>query len=106
MCRHVDWEVVRCLVIAGPGFAKEQFRAFLEQGERRLGCRASAAFYWHDLICGPARSEAAAPGGSHDRMRIMLWLALGPPRRQPLLKACRPRSSVQRRSGVRRGRCC
>ena len=30
--RHVDWEVVRCLVIAGPGFAKDQFREYLEKG--------------------------------------------------------------------------
>lgn len=28
--RHVDWEVVKCLVIAGPGFAKDSFRAFLD----------------------------------------------------------------------------
>lgn len=31
--RHVDWDVVRCLVIAGPGFAKEQFKEFLDMGE-------------------------------------------------------------------------
>ncbi len=28
--RHVDWAVVRCLIIAGPGFAKDGFRAHLE----------------------------------------------------------------------------
>ena len=28
--RHVDWEVVRCLVIAGPGFTKDSFRGFLD----------------------------------------------------------------------------
>ena len=28
--RHVDWEVVRCLVIAGPGFTKDSFKAFLD----------------------------------------------------------------------------
>lgn len=27
--RHVDWSIVKCLVIAGPGFAKEQFREYL-----------------------------------------------------------------------------
>ncbi|KAK9866260.1 hypothetical protein WJX84_000600 [Apatococcus fuscideae] len=27
--RHVDWGIVKCLVIAGPGFAKEQFREYL-----------------------------------------------------------------------------
>jgi protein pelota len=26
----VDWEVVKCLVIAGPGFAKESFKAYLD----------------------------------------------------------------------------
>ena len=30
--RHVDWDIVRCLVIAGPGFAKDQFREFLDKG--------------------------------------------------------------------------
>ncbi|KAG2437379.1 hypothetical protein HXX76_006031 [Chlamydomonas incerta] len=29
--RHVDFNVVKCLVIAGPGFAKDQFKEFLEQ---------------------------------------------------------------------------
>jgi len=28
--RHVDWGVVKCLVIAGPGFAKESFKAYLD----------------------------------------------------------------------------
>ncbi len=28
--RHVDWAVVHCLIIAGPGFAKDGFRAHLE----------------------------------------------------------------------------
>ena len=28
--RHVDWEVVKCLVIAGPGFTKDSFKTFLE----------------------------------------------------------------------------
>ena len=37
MARHVDWGVVRCLVIAGPGFAKEQFREYLSAGGRAGG---------------------------------------------------------------------
>ncbi len=28
--RHVDFGVVKCLVIAGPGFAKDAFKAYLE----------------------------------------------------------------------------
>lgn len=28
--RHVDWEVVKCLVIAGPGFTKDSFKTFLD----------------------------------------------------------------------------
>lgn len=32
--RHVDWEIVRCLVVAGPGFAKDQFKEYLDRGER------------------------------------------------------------------------
>lgn len=34
--RHVDWEIVKCLVIAGPGFAKDSFREFLDlEAQRR-----------------------------------------------------------------------
>jgi protein pelota len=28
--RHVDWAIVKCLVIAGPGFAKDTFKTYLE----------------------------------------------------------------------------
>jgi protein pelota len=28
--RYVDWDVVKCLVIAGPGFTKDKFREFLD----------------------------------------------------------------------------
>ncbi len=28
--RHVDFSIVKCLVIAGPGFAKESFKEYLE----------------------------------------------------------------------------
>ena len=28
--RHVNWEVVKCLVLAGPGSAKDDFRKYLE----------------------------------------------------------------------------
>lgn len=28
--RHVDWSIVKCLVIAGPGFAKDTFKTYLE----------------------------------------------------------------------------
>lgn len=34
--RHVDWDIVRCLVIAGPGFAKDEFREYLDKGGIRL----------------------------------------------------------------------
>ena len=34
--RHVDWEVIKCLVIAGPGFAKDAFKAYLDlEAQRR-----------------------------------------------------------------------
>jgi hypothetical protein len=47
--RHVDWEVVRCLVIAGPGFAKDHFREYLDKG----GCPVlpCTALYCHVLCC-------------------------------------------------------
>ncbi|GAB4814633.1 hypothetical protein N2152v2_001679 [Parachlorella kessleri] len=33
--RHVDWGVVRCLVIAGPGFTKDQFKEYLDAEAQR-----------------------------------------------------------------------
>ena len=33
--KHVNWEVIKCLVIAGPGFARESFMEFLELEAQR-----------------------------------------------------------------------
>ena len=36
LARHVDWAVVKCLVVAGPGFVKDQFLDWLlAQAQRR-----------------------------------------------------------------------
>lgn len=35
--KNVDWSIVRCLVIAGPGFAKDAFRTFLDEEAQRRG---------------------------------------------------------------------
>lgn len=37
---HVDWTVVQCLVIAGPGFAKDSFREHLMVEAGRTGNKA------------------------------------------------------------------
>jgi protein pelota len=37
--RHVDWEIVKCLVIAGPGFAKEGFKEYLDLEAQRKDLR-------------------------------------------------------------------
>ncbi|KAI3429800.1 hypothetical protein D9Q98_010113 [Chlorella vulgaris] len=37
--RHVDWDIVRCLVIAGPGFTKDQFREHLDKEAQRREVR-------------------------------------------------------------------
>lgn len=29
--QYINFEIVRCLVIAGPGFAKDQFKKYLDQ---------------------------------------------------------------------------
>ena len=46
--RHVDWDIVKCLVIAGPGFAKDKFLEFLtaEAVKRELKCVME--------LCGPS----------------------------------------------------
>ena len=38
--RHVDWDIIKCLVIAGPGFAKDKFHEYLdaEAVKRDLKC--------------------------------------------------------------------
>jgi len=41
--RHVDWAVVRCLVIAGPGFTKDAFRAHLDTEAVRRELRRALA---------------------------------------------------------------
>jgi len=44
--RHVDWEIIKCLVIAGPGFAKDKFLEYLnaEAVKRELKCAAHSCF--------------------------------------------------------------
>jgi protein pelota len=37
--RHVDWEIVKCLVIAGPGFAKDGFKDYLDLEAQRKDVR-------------------------------------------------------------------
>jgi protein pelota len=37
--RHVDWEIVKCLVIAGPGFAKDGFKEYLDLEAQRKDVR-------------------------------------------------------------------
>jgi protein pelota len=39
VARHVDWEQIKCLVIAGPGFEKDGFRAFLDAEAQRREAR-------------------------------------------------------------------
>lgn len=80
--RHVDWTIVRCLVIAGPGFTKEEFRKYLDQklsGEisgggvddyGELTPERCGAFQPHSEAAGARAGSvplhaAAAPGGNH-----------------------------------------
>lgn len=35
LIRHVDWNIVKCLVIAGPGFAKDSFKEYLNLEAQR-----------------------------------------------------------------------
>ncbi|GMH35858.1 hypothetical protein BSKO_03726 [Bryopsis sp. KO-2023] len=37
--QHINFEVVRCLVIAGPGFTKDQFKKYLEENFVRQGLK-------------------------------------------------------------------
>ena len=59
--RHVDWGVVRCLVIAGPGFTKDQFKRYLDEEAVRkdVRCRPFCAAAWHMMIRPRGFSPAA-----------------------------------------------
>lgn len=37
--KHIDWSIIKCLVIAGPGFAKDGFKAFLDAEAQRKEAR-------------------------------------------------------------------
>ncbi len=37
--RHIDWEVVKCLVVAGPGFVKDDFKKHMEEEAVRRDLR-------------------------------------------------------------------
>lgn len=39
--RHVDWEIVKCLVLAGPGFVKDDFKKHLEEEAVRRDLRSA-----------------------------------------------------------------
>ena len=41
--RHVDWDTVKCLVIAGPGFAKDRYREYLDAEAVRRDIRSGLA---------------------------------------------------------------
>ena len=57
--RHVDWDVVKCLVIAGPGFTKDSFKAFLEVEAVRQDYRCTSPSPFHTTqdasgLCRPS----------------------------------------------------
>lgn len=66
MLRHVDWGVIKCLVIAGPGFVKDQFKQYLETEavRRDIRCRLSslpdASKFLQLLVLKPWSSRAQA----------------------------------------------
>lgn len=39
--RHIDWDTVKCLVIAGPGFVKDDFKKYMDEEavRRDLRCK-------------------------------------------------------------------
>jgi len=37
--RHIDWDIVKCLVVAGPGFVKDDFKKHLEEEAVRRDLR-------------------------------------------------------------------
>ncbi len=48
--RHVDWDVVKCLVLAGPGFTKDSFKTFLEAEAIRQDYRCSPPPLSHNQV--------------------------------------------------------
>ena len=53
--RHIDWEIVKCLVISGPGFAKEGFKEFLDLEAVRKDVR-PLILHKSKIVVAPASS--------------------------------------------------
>jgi len=71
---HVDFAVVRCLLLAGPGFAKDAFREYLLTEAQRVGDKAVLQ-HKDRVITAPVStpylqslSEVFAPGGTAERI--------------------------------------
>ena len=55
LLRHVDFSIVKCLIIAGPGFAKDTFKEYLEAEAVRRDLRFDL-----DCVCVCAHACACA----------------------------------------------
>ena len=86
--RHVDWDIVRCLVIAGPGFAKDQFREYLDKG---------GWYCWYWQFCGTLVRHDAATWYCHGPRRRRCTRRLAARPLPPLLQLA---ARLQRRSGA------
>ncbi len=78
--RHVNWDIVKCLVIAGPGFAKDSFKEYMEAEAVRQNIRCvvgplarrARGRHVYDKVCGNRRMTHAIPM----QWESSLWLAL------------------------------
>ncbi len=68
--RHVDWGVVKCLVVAGPGFSKDALRAYMDAEAQRCDDARPLLLNRAKIVLAPAssaykhalREVLAAPG--------------------------------------------
>ena len=112
--RHVDWSVIKCLVIGGPGFTKDQFKEYLFAGKKKQdtkregkeGLRARengrSIPYAPAEACVPVRAGGAArrvPAAARRDPRAACLLTC------PFLPCLLP-TPWQRRSAARRASCC
>lgn len=59
--RHVNWETVKCLVIAGPGFVKDDFKKHMDAEAVRRDLRYHTSHLFASMLSVGARKVCKAP---------------------------------------------
>jgi hypothetical protein len=73
--RHVDWGIVKCLVIAGPGFAKDSFKTYLDAEAVKRDVRPLIE-HKASIFTAPVRTGGAGLDGDPGRCGLCVCSAV------------------------------